>query len=1107
MGNFQSSFDFTAKPIVARLSWDRVQQLWQKAEKLIGEKHDETTACDRLLFMDIFTDTSEIEQGKVIDAPLPLFRAFDYGYKNKVTLYHLFPILALFCDPRNASAEARWQWCLRTFFAKGAAADPQDAATAADIVTAITCLNRALLILGIVSRPVDAGEVVQIVESLCLELAGRTHDRKVSVTKLVKWLTTTKAMTTLVIRCQMLQEQYEKLATTGSLPTLLAMAETVGRRAAGPTGPVAHKLTAQEQESIREKALRAVASRPVLADLSGRTGLSLPQLMKLRREFGSVSMGSGTLDLNGFKVVMCKHFPALASDTEKELYLGIRGRRSSVDIHGRKASAAEQAARRGSTARAIAGLPSLGVEPIKALNGVKEKSTLDRLFEAFDADNSGVIEFREFVTGCARMAKGSVRDKADLLFSLLDAQGLGSVTLDDMARFVSSGASELQAIHDNAIKTVATVPVKTDGMITEPEFVTIMLADPALPGWFGAVTHAAPITLIQKALEEITEILSLGQKMLSGSAGAPTSGASAARRLNVMAGVVAAPGQDTNSNAMVQGRAAPVQVLFTFDRLLSWWSERLMAMDRERRRAAVNAGQEVSGRAPPRIGGPAVGIGATPEGHLVMKDTCDEADVMALLEYAFELEELNPKFRHGYKGAVTFLFEALVAASSPEELQVGDANSPSSRAARIAALEKQHATRQRKKDLGEEVSFSDALTGFVLPTKTILHFMGLCLGRTPEELALVIFRDADRNDDGSVPAAELQSYISEKHMVCVKVLKEAQSVLDNLDLDGDGRITEMEFRAGLARFPGLFDACGMLMGGQGNVSPVQSQQQYKMSGNRRGSAGGLENTASGGVTASNAATAQGRTGPAVPALPLAQAQKVPTLPAWAVAGGGTSAAKMAVEGAEYSKLTLEEQIKRRHRSYAKKTQKIEVTLGTLATEAQALAKKIAPIVHHKFAELAEQVQQDKMGVYNARQLLKDMEVARSIAREATMPATARSATSPRPGTALKARAASASVARGNSRGGRPATSLGFRSSVSTRPDTSDFAKQARLSPRRPSVIPPVEEPEVIPRDKFGVPLPEGSPEWWRARQMRHNKLEFRLEKLVVKPGEQAFDDD
>ena len=65
-------------------------------------------------------------------------------------------------------------------------------------------------------------------------------------------------------------------------------------------------------------------------------------------------------------------------------------------------------------------------------------SVIDRLFDLFDNDGNGVVDFSELASGLSVLCGGSRDDKARAAFSLFDYNGDGFITLEEMRRYLGS---------------------------------------------------------------------------------------------------------------------------------------------------------------------------------------------------------------------------------------------------------------------------------------------------------------------------------------------------------------------------------------------------------------------------------------------------------------------------------------------------------------------------------------------------------------------------------------------------------------------------------------------------------------------------------------------
>jgi len=109
------------------------------------------------------------------------------------------------------------------------------------------------------------------------------------------------------------------------------------------------------------------------------------------------------------------------------------------------------------------------------------------VFNTFDRQHCGSINFKEFVIGLSLLSRGSLQEKLKWAFSLYDINGDGFITREEMMDIVSSIYKLLGKYTDPAIdKHTATdhvervfqkLDLNQDGVVTLDEFMETCLGD------------------------------------------------------------------------------------------------------------------------------------------------------------------------------------------------------------------------------------------------------------------------------------------------------------------------------------------------------------------------------------------------------------------------------------------------------------------------------------------------------------------------------------------------------------------------------------------------------------------------------------------------------
>ena len=96
-------------------------------------------------------------------------------------------------------------------------------------------------------------------------------------------------------------------------------------------------------------------------------------------------------------------------------------------------------------------------------------SFADYVFNVFDADKSGSIDFKEFMCALSVTSRGKMEDKLDWAFQLYDIDGDGKISYDEMLAIVEAIYKMVRRIEVEELLTKANTATQVGSMVKLPE--------------------------------------------------------------------------------------------------------------------------------------------------------------------------------------------------------------------------------------------------------------------------------------------------------------------------------------------------------------------------------------------------------------------------------------------------------------------------------------------------------------------------------------------------------------------------------------------------------------------------------------------------------------
>ena len=98
---------------------------------------------------------------------------------------------------------------------------------------------------------------------------------------------------------------------------------------------------------------------------------------------------------------------------------------------------------------------------------------IEKIFDAVDTDQSGYIEYTEFVVACENLEEILQEERLNAAFKMFDKDGSGGITKEEI-KMVLSEHDKFELPEEILNKIMAKVDANNDGVISADEFKTYM---------------------------------------------------------------------------------------------------------------------------------------------------------------------------------------------------------------------------------------------------------------------------------------------------------------------------------------------------------------------------------------------------------------------------------------------------------------------------------------------------------------------------------------------------------------------------------------------------------------------------------------------------------